>query len=328
MAVTPYELRSYPGAAADTSLAGGITASALTFAVAAGTGTGFPDGTGGPFFIVLDYDTTSAEKVHCTARTGDTFTVNTRGADGTSALSHGDGAKIRACWTATDAQEANRAAHATLGQVAAKGDLLTGSGSGALAKTAVGANNRVLVADSSKAGGVDWKAALAGLTLTGATIDAASSVGGVTGTQIAADHAALTTALTDLATAVANLTDLDAPWTAWNPLVHASTTDPTITNRSSAYKLIGKTLHLRCAFTVTAVGSGIYTVVLPASMAAAAPHFGYAQYTTFAAGGAPIYWNVNGAIVTFGNPTTSAGIQGSSVQANAHFDFTATIEVA
>lgn len=221
--MTAYELRSYPGGAADTTLGSDVTASGLTFAVQPGTGSGYPDGSAGPFYVVIDYDNTSTEKVHCTARSGDTFTADARGADGTTAFPHTSGAKVRACFTATDAQEANRAAHYTVGQVTTKGDLLGATGSAALGRIPKTADGTVLTADSTAATGWSGKSlptlledvtldgltlttatltgptltipAVTGATETGSVLDATSSIGGVTGTQIAALEAAHATPL-------------------------------------------------------------------------------------------------------------------------------------
>lgn len=193
MPVSPYELRAFPGAAADTSLSGEITDSALGFVVQAGTGNNYPDGTTGPFFVVIDYDTTSTEKLHCTSRTGDTFVADVRGADGTTPLGHADQAKVRACFTATDAQEANRAAN-VLGKITAKGDMLTGSGAAAMVKTGVGTDGSLWVADSTTPAGAGWKNSITGLALqnpliNNAILNAGSTIGGISGTEIAADHA-------------------------------------------------------------------------------------------------------------------------------------------
>lgn len=219
MAVTPYELRTYPGAAADSVLSGDITATALGFTLAAGTGISWPDGTAGPFFVVVDYDTSTTEKMHCTSRTGDTITVDVRGADGTTALTHSDQAKIRCCWTGTDAQEANRTAHETVGKITAKGDMQSGTGANTLHTTAVGADGTLLQALSTAPGGVEWSNAVSGLALTSplvnnAILNAGSTIGGVSGTQIAADHAttaANATAITaNEASTVASLAALNA----------------------------------------------------------------------------------------------------------------------
>lgn len=156
--MTAYEQRSYPGAAPDTALAAGITATSLSITVTAGTGTNYPTGASGPFFLAIDYDNSKEEKVRVTSRSGDTFTVAStadRGVDGTTAVGHDSGAKVRACWTATDAQEANRAAANTVGKVTSKGDLLVGTAANSLTRLPVGANGTVPVADDTQPGG--WR---------------------------------------------------------------------------------------------------------------------------------------------------------------------------
>lgn len=157
-----YEQRSYAGNATDTTLAADMSAGVLTFSVKAGDGANFPDGSGGPFYVIIDYDTSAAEKVRVTGRTSDTFTVpvsNGRGVDGTPATTHTSGAKVRHCWTATDAQEANRAALNTVGRVTTKGDLLAGTAGNALDRVAVGSNGQVMTADSTQTTGIKWAVA-------------------------------------------------------------------------------------------------------------------------------------------------------------------------
>src|SRR5207302_1712564 len=81
------ELRQYAGAAAATTLAADITSASTSLSLTSGAG--YPDGTVGPFFIVIDRGGTE-EKVKCLSRTGNTITVVTtpssgRGADNTVA---------------------------------------------------------------------------------------------------------------------------------------------------------------------------------------------------------------------------------------------------
>ena len=100
-------VRSHKGGAKATTLNGGITNSATSFAVAAGGGTGYPDGSTGVFVITLDAGNASEEKVLCSARTGDTFTVTTRGYDDTAAVAHVNNAIVKHTYAAVEAQEAN-----------------------------------------------------------------------------------------------------------------------------------------------------------------------------------------------------------------------------
>ncbi len=94
--------RYYSSSAADTTLASSITAGATSITVAATTG--FP--VQYPYTLVLDPDTASEEVVTVTAGTGTTLTVS-RGQDGTTALSHTSGAKVRHGVSARDFDEPN-----------------------------------------------------------------------------------------------------------------------------------------------------------------------------------------------------------------------------
>lgn len=140
-----YEVRTFAGNAADTTLASPLTAGGLTINLASGTGVNYP---AGPAYIIVDYDSASnVEKIRYTSRSGDTLTVpasNGRGVDGTVALAHASGAKVRHCWTATDAQEANRAAFYTIGQVTAAGSLLVGLGANTLQELPASTNGKWL----------------------------------------------------------------------------------------------------------------------------------------------------------------------------------------
>lgn len=87
--------REFAGAAPATTLTSSMTAgsptSGQTFTVASGTG--YPTGSTGSFVVKVDSGTASAEKILCSARSGNTFTVATsgRGYDSTTAVSHGGG---------------------------------------------------------------------------------------------------------------------------------------------------------------------------------------------------------------------------------------------
>lgn len=147
-----YTRRAFAGAAVATTITGTINSSATSITIAAYTG--WPSGSN-PFYVVIDAGTASEEKVLVT-RTGSTDTTlnvvtSGRGVDGTTAASHSSGASIFVVFTATDADEANTVAST----LTTKGDLLTHTGS-AHARTGVGSNNTVLVADSAEANGIKW----------------------------------------------------------------------------------------------------------------------------------------------------------------------------
>jgi hypothetical protein len=146
MAVTR---RGFTGAAAATSISGTVSSIATSITIAGYTGWYY--GTE-PFYVVISPGTASEEKVLVT-RTGSTDTTlnvvsGGRGADGTSASSHADGADIYPVFTSVDADEANLLAST----LTTKGDLLS-HGASAFARLGVGSNGQVLTADSAEARG-------------------------------------------------------------------------------------------------------------------------------------------------------------------------------
>lgn len=110
-------VRDYKGSAARTTLAAPINNTDLTFSVASGGGTGYPDGTDGNFTVCLDAGLAAEEKVDCESRSGDTFTIAAggRGYDDTAAAAHSNGANVDHVGTATDLREANAHVNDTTG---------------------------------------------------------------------------------------------------------------------------------------------------------------------------------------------------------------------
>lgn len=171
-----YELHDYSQTAVDTTLNGSIIAGDTTIVITASTG--WPTGgANGPFFAMIDYDVAGKEVILVTSRTGNSLQTVARGQNGTSAASHASGAKIRHVHTQRDADEANYAVSQTVGKVTTKGDLIGATAANTFGRLAVGANNTVLLADSTQATGHRWG------TLTSASLAADS----VTSTQIATD---------------------------------------------------------------------------------------------------------------------------------------------
>jgi hypothetical protein len=103
--------RQHNGGAVQTTITVGIGSGDLSMTLAASTG--WPDGSVGPFFAVLDRGLTTEEKILITSRSANTLTVTTRGVDGTTATTHASGAAIFPVWTAIEADEAN--AHSSTG---------------------------------------------------------------------------------------------------------------------------------------------------------------------------------------------------------------------
>lgn len=91
-------LKQFTGNAAATKLNGQLAqATTTTFTVQTGGGTNYPTGgVNGNFVVVIDRGNSLEEKILCSARSGDTFTIaaSGRGYDGTSAATHADQAVV------------------------------------------------------------------------------------------------------------------------------------------------------------------------------------------------------------------------------------------
>ena len=98
-----------------TTLLSGITSGDTSFSLA--DSTGWMDGAGGDFYVVLDRGLSTEEVIQCASRAGSSVTVATsgRGADGTSAVAHDAGATIEHCVPALSLQESNTHANQTTG---------------------------------------------------------------------------------------------------------------------------------------------------------------------------------------------------------------------
>jgi microcystin-dependent protein len=88
-----------------TTLTAALSIGATSFTVA--DATNWPTSTDYDFWVTVDGGTAQEERILCSARTGTTVTVATRGADGTTESNHSAGATIWPSWSATDADEAN-----------------------------------------------------------------------------------------------------------------------------------------------------------------------------------------------------------------------------
>lgn len=144
------------GVSPSDTLAGGMGAGDTSFLFTSGAS--FPAGGVGPFIVTVDQGKANEEKILVQTRSGTAATVASggRGYNGTTAASHLSGASVLHTIDAQDFDEANQVVVATLGAIAAKGDVLTGSGAHALAKTTVGADGTVLLAHAAAPGGVQW----------------------------------------------------------------------------------------------------------------------------------------------------------------------------
>lgn len=149
-----YERREFKGAAPATTLLAGISDSATSFTVASSGGTGYPTGgANGDFFVVIDRGLSSEEKIRCSSRSGDVFTVATsgRGADNTAAASHATAAVVELTFTALDASEANYTVAETVGKITTTGDLLLADGANSLARLGIGTSGYALTSNGTTA---------------------------------------------------------------------------------------------------------------------------------------------------------------------------------
>ena len=147
-----YEVRGFSGVATETALTALISAVDTTLSITLGTGASYPSS--GSFYIVVDLGLSTEEKILCSAQSANALTVASggRGADGTPATAHAVGASVKHVIAAVDLSEANRAVNRTVGQITAVGELLVGDALNSLNNLAPGANNTVLVADSTVTG--------------------------------------------------------------------------------------------------------------------------------------------------------------------------------
>lgn len=127
----PTTRREHAGSAAAATLTATMGVADSTFTIS--TNIGWPTGSVGTFFVVIDQGTSSEEKILCQTQASSTVTVagGGRGADGTLATTHAVGAVVYPCWTATEADELNlhaastSAVHGVAGAVVGTNDTQT-----------------------------------------------------------------------------------------------------------------------------------------------------------------------------------------------------------
>jgi len=84
--------QEFVGNALSTTLSANISNSATSFSVA--NGSSFPAGLNNPFVISIGRGTETEEKILCTSRATNAFTVSQRGYDGTVAVAHITGESV------------------------------------------------------------------------------------------------------------------------------------------------------------------------------------------------------------------------------------------
>jgi hypothetical protein len=158
--------RKYSSISVETTLATGISSTATTMTVAAGTGSTLMGGASlapgnvDQFTVAIDPDTQNEEIVFITQVSTDTFTI-VRGRASTSNITHTGGATVRHVLTSDDLTFYTTGVATADGSVqkstaTAKGDLLVATASGVIARQGVGTNGQVLTADSTLTNGLKW----------------------------------------------------------------------------------------------------------------------------------------------------------------------------
>jgi hypothetical protein len=97
--------REFVGNALRTTLSANISNSATSFSGV--NGSSFPTGDNNPFVISIGRGTALEEKILCSSRSSNTFTVSERGYDGTTASEHTIGESIDHVLDATVIQDMN-----------------------------------------------------------------------------------------------------------------------------------------------------------------------------------------------------------------------------
>lgn len=303
--------REHNGAAPSTTLSSPIASgSDTTFVIASGTN--WPTGSTGVFIVTIDRGQATEERILCASRTGTTITVTTRGYDGTTAQAHAASATVEHTTAGVELDELNLHGNSTSGVHGVAGNVVGTSDSQTLSNKAVALGSNTVSGTKAQFNAamtdadfatLDGTETLTNKTLTspainGATADAASTIGGVSGTSLAADRTA---------------------WTSWSP-TFSNLTSPA---GDFYYKLVGKQLYLRGSFTGgTVTASSTYTVSLPASLTAVAGTVATKQFVPGLIAG------LGTAMWTVGQGTGVLSQSGTAGQALSGAGFTGVIEVA
>lgn len=164
--------RQYAGGAKPAQLTANLGNSTADLTITCDDLSNWPDGSVGPFYVVIDRGLAAEEKILCVSRTSNTITVyntglvNGRGADGTSVVAHSSGATIEHVFTATDADEANAHVNSSSAVHGISGSVVGTSDSQTL-------TNKTLTSPT-----------ITGGTITSSTISSSTFSGGITATSV------------------------------------------------------------------------------------------------------------------------------------------------
>ena len=251
-----YARTQHGGAAVATTLVSDITSGATSATLAASTG--WPDGSVGPFWIIIDPNLPNEEHVLVSARSGVTVSGLSRGQDGTSAASHDAGAVIHHGFVGVEADEANQAVAATLGTVSTKGDLLAATGSNAITRLAVGTNGYPLVANSVVSTGLNW-AQLTGTGISNGAVDTTQlATNAVTTVKITDANVTTGKLATDAVTTV-KITDLNVTGgkLAAGAVTESKIADDAVTNAKIADSAVDTAQLVTSSVTEAKIASGV-----------------------------------------------------------------------
>lgn len=163
----PTVRRQHSGNAVPTTLSAPIVNGTDTsFTITSATG--WPDGSVGNFVVTINAGLSDVEKILCSTRSGTTVNVVTRGFDSTTAAGHASGAAVIHSISAVEIDEANQHTNATAAVHGVAGAVVGTTDAQTL-------TNKTLTAPTVNTP-----------TVTAMTADATSTVGGVSGTQLAA----------------------------------------------------------------------------------------------------------------------------------------------
>ena len=173
MTAVPYARRQFPGGAVFTTVPNGIGQFDATCTLFSGDN--WPSSAGGDFYVGVDYNQPTFEKILCSGTSGLvlTFAAGGRGADGTTAVEHAADCQIFICSVGQDDDEANQVV-SLLGN-AASGSLFVGGGTSTLPSVLpVGSTGRVLTV----VGGTPAWAGVGSPSMNAASIEASFTAAG------------------------------------------------------------------------------------------------------------------------------------------------------
>lgn len=197
-----YILKDYKGSSIETTLSNAYSIANTSLTVSSGST--FPDGSSGPFVVVISRGLADEEKMLIGSRTSNTLTILEKGYDGTTSQNHVNGSSVNHCLDAYTLVQANRYVNLQ----ATKGSLVTRTASTTVSLPA-GTNGYALVADSTATNGIVWQQiATAGIGAQAVTDAQVSTTAAIALSKLATG--ALPTAITIVSANITNGTIVDA----------------------------------------------------------------------------------------------------------------------